>query len=623
LTTTILSFVANPTRGYVNDTITFYANASSDTGSALNFTIYFDSMLPDYTNNTASPSYSTTTPNPGNVVTNYTYDRLGTIDGTSGTYFRVRLYVGDGSNVVTTAISVYIVENSAPVFNLELPNNVTISPGVESTFTTIVADVDDDSLTVTWDFGDGSTFATNLTGPAADGVSVTQSHTWDPYLEPGIGNYFIQFVMTVTVEDPLGHIAQFETILSIYVPWNFSPVWSLWVDSLFVDPSDEIRVYGSATDREGDPMTWTFMVSNETAVLMTEVAHTPATEPNATVLQNFTTTLGAEGSFTVKVWLTDALLPELQTGSHNLSKSILLTSTVNTMPFALANITFSPLIVYLDNVSGMADVTLSMQANDVDGDVLTVTWGFGDGSDPAVNYSSGGIQVYTFYQLHRYNSSGIFCATCTITDGRPGHEVVRNGTLIVRSDNRPPTVKAILMEMSQGSFALVNTTINFTLVLNDLEGDPVEIWWDFGDNSTIGHSFIDAYGPDGNGTSTVNHSYEQVEEYTLHIWFTDHRFDTSWHNTSLNATVSVQELQTVPILVWDWWDTTSLTAFIGSIIAVVAYTLYVRNLRRKLDNRGMTLEEYKIVKAEDRAGRKGRFGGDAKDDGEHGKTGGR
>jgi hypothetical protein len=79
MVSTIANFVAVP--DYVNpgDEITFYANASSDDPLAtLQFVIYYDSLLADYSNNTQSPMSVNYTATPGSVVTKFTYDAVAT-----------------------------------------------------------------------------------------------------------------------------------------------------------------------------------------------------------------------------------------------------------------------------------------------------------------------------------------------------------------------------------------------------------------------------------------------------------------------------------------------------------------------------------------------------------------
>jgi len=604
LATTILDLEVSPSRAYVDDTITFYANASSDVSSSLTFVIYFDSMLGDYTNNTASPSFTTTTGNPGNVVTTFAYDHIGNLTLADGvtTYFVAKLYVSDGTNTRSASVAVYVVPNLAPVFTLNLPSGLDVSVGVEYNFSVSAEDVDDDPLTIIWDFGDGTTPVVNSTGPAAAGVSATQSHTWSPYLEPGCPYpYNITFTFNVTLEDGQGHATTSSTIVRIYVAESWPPAANLWSAVTYVDPADEVLIQANATDHEGDPLTWTFIFSNDTSVYNTTVYHTAPTEPETTVWLNITHVFGVVGNYSLTLWLTDALLPELQEFPHNVSSSLVFICAQNKMPEAMMNITVSPTLVWYNETTGSASAQLSILALDPDGDVITVTWDFGDGTSSEVNVSGGGRSTYTFMKSHNYSAAGIYYLACTISDGRDGHNLTRYGNVTIRSNNSAPTVRSMALELSNGNFAVPNSTLNFTLVFTDLERDPIEVWCYFGDNTTVAHAYIDEFDSDGNGSCTFSHIYTAAGTYMILVWYTDNEFDYEWHNNSVAAQAQVRAAWVQEVIVWDWWDTTSLALVFAGVGAVIAYGWYVSKFRTRLDQVGLTLEEHKILQKEQKA----------------------
>ncbi|MEW5747628.1 MAG: hypothetical protein AB1793_02405 [Candidatus Thermoplasmatota archaeon] len=594
----MVDFSASPSRAYVGDTITFFANASSDVSPELTFTVYFDSLLASYANNTQSPVYSTTAGNPGFMTTTYAYDHLGNLSSASGTYFRAKLYVGDGTNTVSTSISVYIVDNAAPTFTLKLPGNVDVSVDVPVSFATTVADVDDDPLVVTWDFGDGSDLAVNTTGPSADGVTVVQSHSWSPYLEPGLGDYFIYYWMNLTVEDDAGHSTESSTKISIYIPYNFAPVATFFVNSTAVDPDDIVMLHSSVTDREGDSLTWTYEFRNDTGLYNTVVHKTPATADNTTLWNNMTHQFSQPGNYTVTFWISDVLDPDLQVFPDNSSKTIAITSALNYAPQLQANISFSPQLIYLDEASGIAVAQLSIEGYDPDGDVVYATWGFGDGSDPGQNTSGGTRLPYKFVQIHEYVESGMYNVSCAVTDGREGHEVVRYLSLVIRSNNSAPEWMGLTRTLSNGTFATANTNVTLTLTVSDEEMDRVRIGWSFGDNSSLIITEVSEYDEDGNGTSTVQHVYTALGDYTVVIWFTDDKFDSEWHNDSRNVTISVRTAWVKEVIVWDAWDYISLSLFLGAIASVFIYAWFASRFRKNLDSKGLTYDEYKIMRRE-------------------------
>ena len=121
---------ATSTTVYVGEEFTLSASASSDTSSNLVFTFYYDSVLDlELTPNPYSPFTVHSTGNPGDVTTTWTYDRLGNLTTSFGvSYYRVKLSVYDGTNTVNLSRSVYVIENTAPFFDLDLEDGYTLDP---------------------------------------------------------------------------------------------------------------------------------------------------------------------------------------------------------------------------------------------------------------------------------------------------------------------------------------------------------------------------------------------------------------------------------------------------------------------------------------------------------------
>jgi hypothetical protein len=160
LATSILSFSASPNRVYTGEEVTFTATASSTTpDTSLTFIIYYDAIVPPYpTNNTNSPYTVHVTGNPGTVTARFAYDRLGNLTTGTDTYFCVRLVVSDGSaTTASNLISVYVVENRPPTFEIALSESLPVLvPGEEICMSVRVSDPDGDPVIANWDFGDGS-----------------------------------------------------------------------------------------------------------------------------------------------------------------------------------------------------------------------------------------------------------------------------------------------------------------------------------------------------------------------------------------------------------------------------------------------------------------------------------
>jgi hypothetical protein len=584
---------ASPNRVYVGEEVTFFANASSDVGTTLTFVMYYDILLADYSNNTHSPYSVNSTGNPGSIVTRFTYDRLGNLTASGVSYFRVRLYVSDGVQTVSKGVNVYVVENSPPVFVSRLASSRDVDPGVVVNFSTTVSDIDDDSLAVTWDFGDGSAPAINETGPAALGVVCRQSHAWNPYIEPGTGDYTITYWLNVTVDDGQGHTIRSTTAIRIYIPWNLSPDCAFFASVSSADPYDVVAFYASANDYEGDPLTWTFVFNNSFEDFYLEVYHTDPTPSETTVWVNTTYVFGAAGNYTVTLYVADTLLEEQQVFPHNLSQSVSIVVSVNHLPFAL-NVTNYPQDAYLNDTTGICVVQLVTEARDPDGDVITLTWDFGDGSEPGVNVSGGGMQVYKFVQVHEYTVAGYHDVTLNVTDGRL--VITTTTTITIRSNNTAPKIKEFKLSTSSGSYALPNSTVIFDLVLNDAERDPIEVTWDFGDGSPLERYNLSDFDETGNVSIRATHVYLAKGYYNVTISFTDHMFDTAYHNSSRMVYVTVALPRVVVLGDWSWWDFTSLGLFLSILPLLALRVVLNRRLVRKIDQLGMTLDEYRLHK---------------------------
>lgn len=597
LAASIINFVASPSRVYVGQEVTFYANAtSSNPNATLTFVIFYDSQLAGGANNTASPTTTDVTGVPGNITRTFTYDHVGNLTGPLGTYFLATLYVSDGSTTVSKRIAVYVVENSAPTFSLRLPSACTVSLNVSATFTTEVKDVDNDELTVTWDFGDGTPQAVNLTGPSAAGVAITQSHTWNPAVIPGQGDYFLTFYLNVSVDDGQGHTIQSSTLVSIYIPYNLSPTRYFYVTSNTVDPSDEVVLYANATDPEGDPLTWTFVFNNSYSDYLVVVHHTDPTPPGTILWYNLTHVFSTPGNYTVTFYISDTI-PPYQTGAHNLSSKVTIFSVENRLPFVMDTISVSPSDPRINTTLGFAAVTFSIQANDPDGDVLTAIWDFGDSSEPAVNQSSGGRDVFEFVQVHQYLRAGYMNVSLVVTDGRTGHEVFRYRLVTVTSDNQAPRVMSFIVTLSNGTSAVPGSVVELCLVIFDAERDTVDTVWDFGDNSTPISLSSYNFDPDGLVSVEVTHVYEAVGEYTVTVWLTDNMFGSSDHNSSVFSVVRVKIPAQTVTTSWNIWDYVGLGLVFGSFALVVARWVYLGQKRKALDRLGMTLEEYRLYDA--------------------------
>jgi hypothetical protein len=597
-----VSFSASPSTAYVNEEVTFFANASSDVpAAALTFRIYFDGFTgyPALNNNTASATSVNTTGNPGSVIVKYTYDGPGNYSDTNGPFFFVRLFVGDGTNTLEYPyIKVYVNYNMPPWFLGFVPDPLPSTKNTVESLSTIIQDVNNDSLTVTWDFGDGTANETQvLTGTAAaDGVYSNVTHAWNPPLDPAnIGDFTVQYQMNITLEDGFNLPVVSTSFVDVYVPFNLPPTIGFAASVSRASPGEVINFSARANDPEGDHLTWTFDYSDGHI----EVFHTPATLPGTLVWNNATYHFDAIGNYTVSLYVSDALEP-YQVSYHNQSADVKIQIFENLPPTAKSEISSSPQgDPQISGMIGNISVEFSIEVSDPEGDVVTAVWDMNDTLGPRTNATPGGIGRFMLNQTRIFDKPGLYNISIVITDGRPGHEILRYRIVNVTSTNLPPNlVSGPRFEYAPGhDFAEPNETITFILVLSDPERDSIEVSWDFGDGTPILYFNLTEY-VDGNLTLTLTHSYPEVREYVITVHYTDNQLGILNHFKFINATVTVFLPRPAVVIVWDWWDFVSLGLFLMIPVSLVARVLYVGRRRKRLEDEGMTLEEYNIMKQE-------------------------
>lgn len=606
------SFVITPTSGYVGTELTFTASATSDLGTVLNFTIYYDYVLANGSVNPSSPVSHNTTGNPGSIVTHYVYAAPGNLTGNS---YRVRLEITDGTGAIKVLTRVvYIYLNRVPYFSPDLGPGLDAQAGIALNMSVTCWDADNESLNLTWDFGDGSEPVVQYCGPSALGVVCNQTHVWnpDPTLWYGVGDpapIYPMYYVNLSLSDEYGHVVNTTTLVSIYLDHNFSPQGNLTANVTIADPGDPVNICGAAWDVEGEPLTWTFFISNSTQVISTAVFHTALTSPGQVVFQNVTYIFSEAGNYSVTLYLTDLALLELQTdpdfAAHNISiGTIYLSSVINRIPDVLANITVKDVNtglqdVWVNDTSGVATAFFSIEALDRDGEVLTATWDYGDGSNQSFNVSSAGVQVWTFSQVHTYQKPGQYNVSVIVTDGRPGHEVLRYKLVSISSNNSAPKIKDLKIILSNSSYGEPGSVVQFVLILYDLERNPLTVMWVFGDGSPVEWTNVSAFDETGNATCFMNHTYSVAGKYDVWVNFTDGIYGREGlNNGSWSALVVIDTKASEVFRVWNWWDYASLSIFLLAIALLVMWGLWGTIRRRQLDKMGTTMEEYILRKKE-------------------------
>lgn len=175
---------------------------------------------------------------------------------------------------------------------------------------------------------------------------------------------------------------------------------------------------------------------------------------------------------------------------------------------------------------------IAVNASDPDGNNLTYTWTFGDGSAPVVT-TTGTV-------THTYATPGNYTLGVVVSDGEwlacanSTAQILPYNPLL----NQPPSLGALQasfpFSFPNGTrFQLVNRPVGFQLLVQDSEGDPVYLKWFWGDGSNSSQLITGTSAPQ---TVLESHAYAAVGNYTLSLVGTDNRTGVGNHVVTENMT---------------------------------------------------------------------------------------
>jgi probable HAF family extracellular repeat protein len=373
----------------------------------------------------------------------------------NGTY-TVMLTVHNGTGRSIPATTQVTITNTAPVAKVSGP-----ATGFRSSVLTWdgsgSSDTNGDTLSYRWDFGDGSTLTTST--PTA-----THSYATE-------GSYRV----TLTVND--GETSSSPVSVDVTIQ-NRPPIAKIDYSPQELLKRKPISFSGTgSTDPDGDAAVnhrWDF--GDGTTAVGPTVSHTYA----------------EAGSYTVTLLVSD--------GKLDSASATTVVTVLNQTPIANAGGPYSG----VKNAAIRFDGTAS---TDADGDPLTYTWNFGDGT------TGSGTNP-----MHTYAASGTYTVTLTVNDGitnsiPAGAQVTVNNTAPIARVSGPATgfKSSVLTWDGSGS--------------SDANGDTLTYHWDFGDGSSLISS-----------TPTVTHSYTTIGSYLVTLVVSDGEMSSS----PASADVSIQ-----------------------------------------------------------------------------------
>ncbi len=355
--------------------------------------------------------------------------------------YTLTLTVSDGQSQVSGTLTIN-VRNVAPT-----PNNLNVpdggNEGQELTFSAGATDPGADTLTFTWDFGDGT--------PAQSGASVTHTYADD-------GFYF----GLLTVRDEDGGVATRALVIGVD---NVSPsIVSLNGAAVALEGGD-LPYSAVATDPGDDTLTYTWNWGDNTApdsgVDLTDVAH---------VYRN-------NGTFTLTLTVTDE-----DGGRVSVQRTIAIGGQ-------------APRI---DQLTGDVEgpegglFTFRAVASQPGNDAITYHWDFGDGSNPQSAIDLTEVE-------HVFAEDGLYIVTLTASD--PDGEATAELALTV--NNVAPSLTRV--DVPQTGTEGQSLTFEAEAVDPGGLNDPLTFRWDFGDGTApvTGASRTRAYANDGAFTVTL------------------------------------------------------------------------------------------------------------------------
>jgi len=462
--------------------------------------------------------------------------------------YTVTLTVTDDDGGVSVQTALVAITNAPPTI-LGLSGDVTGDEGALLSWTALGADPGSDTLTYSWDFGDG----TQATGQSA-------THT---YADDGA------YTLTLTLSDGGGGVS--TDTLSIAVA-NVAPTVTDLTGDSSGDEGDLLSWAVSATDPGADVLTysWDFGDGSPTDT-GTAASHTYLDEGSYTLVVTVTDDDGGSTTETLVVPVANVAPTALLAGDQSGVEGDLLSWNVvagdagvnDTLSYAwdfgdgspvVINGTTAEAHVYSDEGSFLLQVTVTdnggastteilavvisnaapqlilmqapsgdegdlltftAQATDSGNDTLLYTWDFGDGSSQL----SGDSVTYA------YGDNGSYSVTVTVDDGDGGSVSL---SVVVAIANVAPVIDSV----AGPATGLEGDALQWTVQASDAgTDDTLSYAWDFGDGSAV------------ESGASPSHSYSDEGQYTITVVAADD------DGASVSATTVVQVLNVAPTIV--------------------------------------------------------------------------
>ena len=332
--------------------------------------------------------------------------------------------VADGrGGVANQPFTIDVAANRAPTASAGGP--YTGTTGQSLAFTGTATDPDQDPLTLTWDFGDGT--------PSGNGAAPT--HT---YNQPG------DYTVKITADDSHGGVTSVSASAHV-VQANRAPTANPGGSYTGIAGQAVSFNGGGSTDPDQDLLIYSWDFGD-------------GSQPKGSGVSP-THTYSVDGTFVVSLTVDDS-----HGGTHTLATQAAIARAVpvNHPPTANAGGPYTGTINQAIAFTGAA-------STDPDAtDTLTYSWDFGDGA------TGTGVTP-----PHPYTTAKLYTVTLTVSDGHDASDTTTI-TVAVAAPNRTPTANPGGPYAGEANVAVV---VDGT-ASNDPDGDALAYSWDFGDSSS-------------------------------------------------------------------------------------------------------------------------------------------
>lgn len=599
--------------------ISFQVNVSDTSPNSMNVTFYFDYYRANMQVNPDSPIRTIQVASPaGHADTTWTYDSPNA-NYSLGQYWvkiEVRNDLGEYDAAQGSVLfPIYVVVNSPPYLDgLLSPNPMAqpirpqnpIIPLVYENVT--IGDLNSDPVTLSWDWGDGTSTVMTEDPPYPLALSVTHQYLASA-LPLNESPRYVDIPVQVWIDDGQGHNVSYNGTTEFYIDYDAPP--NVRIDAPSVGSwwkvGETISMSGNVTDPEGDATSAYWDFDNRTD-------STRIGDPERNVDATGTTASHAyasPGMYNITLWATDG--DKLFCLNQTTCETFTTHWRRAIVPIEVRN--NRPPVVGLSNVTTVIGEAALIRASvyDPDGDNMTVRWAFGDGTPDAVNYTGNSSKiapkVFEVFQEHNYSVPGVDNYTVSVSDGSSTVTLTRQ--VFVQSFNLPPVILNVVLRHENATVSSNNTFrlgehITVTLSVYDPENDTMNVSIDWAD----GASDRGSVDPEGSAncsldnqtrnicTISFSHAYldiggTQVRNYSVVLTVSDGQVYLRANSTggppiTLNHTKAwglvlfITNLQAHGLGPWDWWDYSSLAFVLGlPTLLIVRFAWKVRREREE------------------------------------------